>query len=369
MKILFIGDYSGFHASFAIELRRRGHDITIVSDGSGCMSTTRDIDITRGPGKLGGIRYLYKLFSVLPQLKGFDIVQIIAPIFLNLRPGKNVWFFRQLRQNNGSIFLSLAGNDSHYVEACVRGNLLRYSEFRIGIAPTRYAIENQSAEREWLTPVMRDYCRYIYDNVEGAVSCLYEYHIAAESEFGEKLGYTGIPIDLSNIPITIPRLDGKINIFTGIKEGREIFKGTDRLLSAVRKAEKIAPQLIHTEIVKNLPYQEYLKRMSDSHIVLDQLYSYTPAKNALEAMALGKTVVSGAEPEYYNFIGEDSLHPIINAVPGEEDTLATTLATLAKNPEELSKHAIDGRAFVEKHNSVKIVTDRLLAHWKKILSH
>ena len=40
-------------------------------------------------------------------------------------------------------------------------------------------------------------------------------------------------------------------------------------------------------IVENRPYDEYLGLLRSAHVVLDQLYSYTPATNALQAMAYG----------------------------------------------------------------------------------
>ena len=46
-------------------------------------------------------------------------------------------------------------------------------------------------------------------------------------------------------------------------------------------------------IVENRPYEEYLGLMRSAHVVLDQLYSYTPATNALQAMAYGLNTVSG----------------------------------------------------------------------------
>ena len=73
MKILFVGDYSGFHATLAAELRRGGHDVTVISDGSRCMDTVRDIDLRRTPGLLGGVAYMRRLFKLWPGLKGYDI--------------------------------------------------------------------------------------------------------------------------------------------------------------------------------------------------------------------------------------------------------------------------------------------------------
>ena len=43
MKILFLGDYSNLHACLSEELRKRGHEVTLVSDGSRYMQTACDI--------------------------------------------------------------------------------------------------------------------------------------------------------------------------------------------------------------------------------------------------------------------------------------------------------------------------------------
>lgn len=366
MKILFLGDYSNFHAALAKELRRRGMDVTVVSNGSGYMDTDRDIDLSRGKGFASGFRYLYRLFSLLPRLHGFDIVQIISPGFLQLRPGKIKYFFDDIKRNNGSIFLSLAGNDSHYTKVCTEGEILRYSEFRIGKTPTPYAVNNRHIERQWLSPSLSDFCKYIYDNVDGATSCLYEYDIAARSELGERLAYIGIPVETSAIKYIEPAITDKVNIFVGIKREMQEFKGTGIMLQAALEAERMMPGRCRVTKVENLPYTEYITRLAESHILLDQLYSYTPATNALGAMAMGKVAVSGGEPEYYDFIGESELRPIINADPAK-DNLTEQLMNLINDPERIIELGKESRRFVERHNDSRIVVDRLIAHWQKII--
>ena len=49
--------------------------------------------------------------------------------------------------------------------------------------------------------------------------------------------------------------------------------------------------------------------MRQSHLLLDQLYSYSPATNALQAMAMGVVAASGAQPEYYEYIGNPAERP------------------------------------------------------------
>lgn len=366
MKILFIGDYSNFHVTLAKELQTRGHQVTIVSEGSRCMDTARDIDITRMPGTIGSIKYLYRLFSIMQDLSGYDIVQLINPGFFQLKPGKLRYFFKELRNHNGSIFLSLAGTDSNFVNACTRSSIFRYSEYRSGGMPTGYALKNKYAERAWLHPTLHEYCKYIYDHVDGCVSALYEYDAAARPLLGDKLSYIGLPIDLAAHKYQALDPTGKINLFIGIKEEMAGIKGSDLMLEAASSLKKELPDKINVIQVQNLPYTEYMKKQAEGHIVLDQLYSYTPAMNALGAMACGKATLSGGEEEFYDFIGEKELRPVINVNPTCEN-IADKLRSVIVNPEELYKRSVDGRRFVEKHNDAKIVTDRLTEHWLKTL--
>lgn len=83
MKILLIGEYSNVHATLAKGLRKLGHMVTVVSNGDFWKDYPRDIDVSRGNGKLSGIQLLIKIISLLPQLKGYDIVQLINPLFLS----------------------------------------------------------------------------------------------------------------------------------------------------------------------------------------------------------------------------------------------------------------------------------------------
>lgn len=368
MKILFLGDYSNFHSTLAAELRRRGHTAIVASDGCRCMDSARDIDLSRRKCLLGAFGYLGQLFSLWPKLKDYDIVQIINPNFLHLKPGKIRYFFRELKAQNKHVCLSLAGSDPVIVKGCIEDGLFRYSEFRIGEEKSPYAKATPGIEYRWLNGGMGDHCRFIYENTDAAMSALYEYHVAAEPYLADKLCYTGIPIDMQaikHIPFAIPA-DGKINIMAGIKSECELFKGTDRLLGAAKEVERLHPDKCRVMVARDLPYSKYINTLKDAHIVLDQLYSYSPATNALETMAMGKVAVSGGEREYYDFIGESDTKPIVNVVP-EDNLIVKTLEQLVLDPHRLCRLAAAGRPFVERHNSASTVADRFLNKWEALM--
>ena len=154
-----------------------------------------------------------------------------------------------------------------------------------------------------------------------------------------------------------------MRLFIGIQRDRHVVKGTDRMLAAMKRVHDRYPGITELEVVENLPYEEYTRRMRDSHVILDQLYSYTPSTNALIAMAQGLVAVSGAEPEYYELIGDTVNKPIFNVSPVEEGDIDRKLAWLVENRDQLPQLARASRAFVEKHNAAPVVAQRYLDFW------
>ena len=85
MKILLLGEYSNVHWTLAEGLRQLGHKVTVASNGDFWKDYPRDIDLARQPGKWGGIKLMAKVYGLLPRLRGYDVVQVINPMFLELK--------------------------------------------------------------------------------------------------------------------------------------------------------------------------------------------------------------------------------------------------------------------------------------------
>jgi len=366
MRILFFGDYSNLHACLAAELRRRNHEVTVISDGGRYMDTRKDILLDRQPGKIGTVKYLFDFLSVLPKIHGYDVVQFINPHFLTLRPNKLKYFFDIIRRNNKSVFLTLAGNDWHFVNACINTDIFKFSEFRVGNTPTEFEQQTHHAQK-WLAIGMREYAEYFYSHIDGAMSILPEYDMAARLVLGEKLVFTNIPIDLEALSYKPLDFSQKIKLFIGMRGGMEIQKGTAMLYEMCKNIEHKYPELCQTECVRNLSLKKYLKRMSDSHIVLDQYYSYSPGTNGFQAMALGKIAATGGQPEFYSYIGENS-RPIVPLSPLQSlSNWENYFIDLIHDQERMQQMSQQGRQIVSTHNDVRVVTDKFEQHWNKIL--
>ena len=196
---------------------------------------------------------------------------------------------------------------------------------------------------------------------------LYEYHVAALRRLSAaKVGYTGIPVDTEAVRPEPRRPGAPVNLFLGRHSHRKAEKGTDLLERAARIVAARHPREVSFTLVEDRPYAEYIGLLRQADIVLDQLYSYTPATNALLAMARAKSVVSGGAEEFYRFIGEDRLRPIIPSSL-DFDELVATLDEAATRPDLLDGRGRQGRAFVERHNGSDVVGRRAVEFWTKCL--
>lgn len=367
LRILLLGDASNFHNCLAQGLRRMGHDVTVASDGSKWMDTERNIDLSRPlPGKAGGLMLWLKIKSMLAKrFSGYDVVSLYK-YFATLKPKRLHKIFDYLITHNHRVFTCVLSADPHYIDTCLGKNPpIRYSEFHINRTPSEYAHASEDDIKRWFAPELTSLCNDIYSRSAGSVTALYEYHEICRSLLPEeKLAYGGIPVDTTTIDYVGTNPTGrKTRIFLGRHAGRLLEKGTDKLQVAAQRVVEAHPKACTLDIVENLPYSDYLQRLREADIVLDQLYSYTPATNALLAMAMGKTVVSGGEPEYYDFINEKYNHPIINAVPDDDDALFRSIERAVLQPERMSERGIKSRDFVIKHNDVMVVANRFLDFW------
>lgn len=372
MKILLLGDFSNYHQCLAVALRELGHQATVVSDGCEWMDTARDIDIARRfKGKLGGLDLWLRINTSLSyRLKGYDVVHINNPIFITLRPHRVRKIFDKLKRDNGAVFLTAMGNDKVFLDMCMDPNgPLKYNEWLVNGSPTRLLQEQPEILNGWNNPILKEHCKYIYDNIDGATTVLYEYDLACRKVLpDDRVAYCGIPINTKEIiPAEIAETPQKVRFFLGIKSNHRILKGTDRFFEVAQKLTVQYPDKCELKTVQNLPYATFVQELKNSHVLLDQLYSYTPATTALLGMAHGLTVATGGEEEYYDFIGEYENRPIINAIP-DNNELYKSLENIVLNPEIIPTRAKSNRDFVIKHNDSTVVAKRYIDFWEKQLN-
>ena len=379
MKILLIGEYSNLHNSLKQGLVKNGHNVVLLGNGDGFKEYDADIlvkssifekkflkRIAKIIDRLTGISlneielFIRTLFKI-KILKGFDVVQLINERAFKTSPRMEKILLKQLIKNNKKIFLLACGVDNKSISYANK------KKFRYSILTPYF--ENSSLKKEYkqtlkyLSPSYYRLSKYVKNIVSGIISSDFDYHIPYKGT--EKyLGMIPNPINIDKLKKTYPGKRNKIHILHAINSKNKVKKGNDifdKSLSIIEKKYGNKIKIIRT--VDN-SYSLHIKNVEDCDILLDQVYAYDQGYNALEAMALGKVVFTGAEiewAEYYN-LEEDMV--AINALP-DISKITDKLSWLIENPIHLENISKNARKFIEEHHNYKNIALKYVANWEK----
>ncbi|MBQ9237485.1 MAG: glycosyltransferase [Prevotella sp.] len=370
MKILLFGNPSMYHAYLAKGLREMGHEVTVIGHGFAWRKFPGiDIMLERRQDinpKLAFVEYMWQAFKVLRKCKGYDIVQLHHPMFLQLRGSHMKPFYKYLRRHNKRVVMCAVGYDYHVLDQIYNHNILRYSEQRIGDNIIHAPYIEQTRET-YLKSSCAPYSRYVAQDADAIVACLYEYWACYNKVYPEKLHY--IPMQMV-IPEASPieyKVGDKVKFFIGIQRDRTAIKGTGIMLRAAEDIVRDYPDLAELHKVEDVPYSEYIKKMDGSDAILDQLYSYTPSMNSLLAMSKGIIDIGGGEPECYEILGEKELRPIINVEPTYE-SVYNNLKEMILHKERIPEMKRQSVEFVKKHHDYRKVAKQFVSLYDSLLS-
>ncbi len=368
LNILLLGEYSHVHWTLAEGLRALGHRVTVVSDGDGWKEYPRDISLKRRSlGKMDTVRYLWDVLRTLPRLRGYDVVQLINPIFLDLKAEQHWRAYEYLRKHNRSLFLGAFGIDHYWVKVGMDCRTFRYSDFNLG-SELRHNSFNDEMVRDWLHGEKGRLNRHIAADCDGIITGLYEYEMCYRPWFPDKTRFIPFPINLDRVTPISPHPEYKgIRFFIGIQRERSAYKGTDIMLRALERLEARYTDRMEIVRVESVPFATYQDLMNHSDVLLDQLYSYTPAMNGLLAMAKGLVLVGGGEPEQYDLLGERELRPIINVLPDEEDVYRKLESELLLQPERLAELSRQSVEYIRRHHDCVKVAQQYVDFWQRAL--
>ena len=398
MKILLIGEASFLHNTLKKGLVERGHRVTTMSDGNGWHDAPRDIDLRRDGrwGKLGGLRVVWQLLRHLPQLCGNDVVQIHNYQFVPLMYRWNTLLLRFLKLTNRRVVKGCFGDDPQIFRRQAQG-VPAYSD-------TSWSGQLQNAElhRDRIAEVIEhgaeaSWCKTTH-MADALVACLYEYWLDYnEPPYAAKLHYIPLPMECeemvrwcdgemvkcvgndtlspshpndSQLPTNLTTSPPHhLTILIGLQPKRDFMKGAMKIAAFVEEVARRHPGKVQIKYVEGVPYDEYMHLLAEADVLVDQLYSYTPSMNSLAAMARGTVVIGGGEEEYYGFIGEKTLRPIINVrpdVPDEENIAAIERALFTDGT--LERMAQESIQFVHKYHDYRHVAEQYEQLYRSLLA-
>ena len=136
-------------------------------------------------------------------------------------------------------------------------------------------------------------------------------------------------------------------------------KGTTHVIEA---CERLAVEL---DVVEGVPHDLARERYARADIVVDQLNAGWHGVFALEAMALGKPVVSHLKPDVVERSAE-AFGATVPIVPATADTLVDALRPLVEDAALRRSLGAEGRAYVEQVHDIDRLADRLLDIYRSL---
>jgi len=136
-------------------------------------------------------------------------------------------------------------------------------------------------------------------------------------------------------------------------------KGTAHVIEACAQLP------VELDIVEGLRHDEARERYARADIVVDQLNAGWHGVFALEAMALGKPVVSHLKPDVVERSAE-AFGVEVPIVPATAETLADTLRPLVEDAALRRRVGAQSRAYVEQVHDIDRVAARLLAIYRSL---
>lgn len=375
MKILLVGEFSRLHNSLKAGLAALGHEVALVSAGDDFKQFPSDFSFAptavngsplfrfaeKAVRKASGIRLSAlekerRFRRLLPSLKGYDVVQFINSDALEARPSAEGELHRKLISQNRKAFLLVCGDETPVVDYWLShpghfSPLTPYHENPVNAPYFRYTLKYVSGVR-----------RRIFDDlharVHGLIASDLDYHLPLEA-MGIAHRFIPNPVIVPEKLLALP--EGPIRIFHGTNKYASVKKGSLFFSEALSEIEKKYGPSVEITKADSLPYAEYARLRDTAHIVLDQVYALDQGYNALEAMANGQVVFTGAGETFRRHyrLEEDV------AVEARPDAgyLAERLAYLIENPETIVALGREARTFIRSEHDHIRIAQRYLEAW------
>jgi glycosyltransferase involved in cell wall biosynthesis len=377
MKILLIGEYSHLHYNLKKGLLDLGHEVVLIGNSNGFKSYIVDYDFEAKIAKslffylprkiisrlfkfdIATLEYGLRFYLKLPLLKKYDFVQFINEAPIKTTKKLELFLIKKIKEQNKKCFILSSGIDYMTLKFYVENENYKSIYKAMLDYPTK------PREFDWFFLYFKNnqmkIHNYMKDNFDGLIATDFDY-IDATKTYPHYVAYIPYPIDINVNKYKELVINDRIVIFLGINSLSYYQKGIPYFEAALKEIEKLYEDKVEIIIAKNTPYKEYLLMYEKTHILLDQAYCNDQGYNALEAMAKGKVVFTGAETEFLNEYNLQEDEICINAKPDVE-YLVNKLSFLIENPNKILEISKRGRMYVEKEHNYKVIAKKYLDCW------
>lgn len=379
MRILLVGEYSNLHNSLKQGLEKCGHEVLLLGSGDAFKKFPVDINVRgkyaqdlffpnalrqvifRGSSyDIAFVETYWRAKKALQNLGDFDVIQLI-----NEYPFKTPYFFerkliKQLRKMTKKLVILGCGDDYLYLK-----NRDKLPDHPIDALRGKHEFPWSA---RYLTEKHKDFHQWIFKQKDLLITTDLDYHtIYKEENLPDYFGMIPNPVNLDVLaPVPFPAIADKIVIFHGINKSNYYKKGNDLFEKALKQIKQEFEEKVEVITAESLPYMEYIEKYDAAHIVLDQAYAIDQGYNALEAMAKGKVVFTGAGEAFCDFYNLPKNSVAIHTIPNAEK-ITDDLQKLLRNPQKLVEISKNAREFVQQYHNYEEIAERYVGAWRTVL--
>lgn len=375
MRVLLIGEYSGLHNTLKEGLQELGHSVYIVSD-SDFKKFPADYSIDPKFCKLKAVnifrQFIFRVFRfdiaklelglrfylLSPNFENYDIIQFINEIPIKTTKKAELFLLGKIFRKNKKVFVLSCGAD--YLN-------MKYDFENKSKKSILYAFfKNPNLKKEYapyFDLLKKDHKKvheFVLANCQGLIPNDFDY-VDATKNHPKYLGLIPYPVNIKKLNNTELIFKDKVVIFLGINQWSYNQKGFYYFEKALETIQEKYQDKVEIIITKNIPYQRYINLYNRAHILLDQSCSCDQGYNALEAMAKGKVVFTGAEQDFTDYY-KLTERVCVNSKP-DIDYLVKELSFLIENPNEIIAIGKRARAFVKKEHDYIKITEKYIEVW------
>jgi len=377
MRILLVGEYSRFHNSLKEGLQKLKHDVTLMGRADSFKNYPIDISLEatffqkKIPNlfrqilfristiDIAAFEVAYRFYKHRKSFRNYDVVQLVNEFPIETTPFLEQKLLKYIFKHNKKVFLSSCGDDFHYLNYILNTELPYH--ILTPYVNNKNARKNYKYSLKYLSAAHENLHHFVIQNIQGIIPANFDYEMAYRKH-PKALPLVPFPINVDLLKFKSLDYQGKVHIFHGVNQVNYLKKGNDLIEKALEIISAKYPNRVEVKTAYSLPYKEYIETYDEAHIIMDQLYGYDQGYNALEAMAKGKVVFSGAEAAFHKYYNLNK-KVVINATPNVDD-LVEKLSFLIENPEELLQIGKNARAFVEDFHEYERVAKQYVERWR-----
>lgn len=379
MRILLIGDYSGLHSALKKGLLQHPsvQEVVVVGDGDKFKDFQVDVSLrpqwTTSRWGLFFRKAIHKVFrwdiaevekgwkaqKYLKQLRDFDVVQLI-----NDRPIQTLSFWERrilmrLFAQNKKVFLLSCGIDVLGLE------YLMHHKEELSLLSPLFANPDLKKQYEYVEiyqkkGVIRTQEKII-EHCLGIIASDMDY-VNPNKQHPKYLGLIPHPVVLPSHEIQREKNTEKVCLFLGINRGNYYQKGIHYFEEALVRIQAKYNRQIEVIRAEQLTYQAYQLAQQKADIVLDQVFAQDQGYNALEAMAKGKVVFTGASAAFLEHYKLQEDEVCITAKP-DVDYLVDKLSYLIENKAAIFALGQRAQSFVQEVHACEKVANQYIEVW------